>query len=219
MKITYYVKDALLRETTEHGDIEQVTPWVMELNPTDKAKQEELHVGDCGVELTLPGKRQPRQFSVRCNCYGKISRKCGMASGTRFPGYLSECVWPYRTQYGLCAEFGTASTRECWRFPSTQRRIVRHIPQIFLRVTIKNQISIPHRVIVDQIIQLRPLVHILGDLILDSSAVNGDYATIGKFQLHAGGVDVELAGKQISHLRPPLSIIRKCSSAATIALL
>ena len=38
-------------------------------------------------------------------------------------------------------------------FQLVQRRIIRHIPQILLRVTIEDQISISNRVIVDQIIQ------------------------------------------------------------------
>ena len=43
---------------------------------------------------------------------------------------------------------------------------------------IENQIRVPNRVIVDQIIQFWPLVHILGNLILDSGAVDRNYSSI-----------------------------------------
>ena len=47
--------------------------------------------------------------------------------------------------------------------------------QIFLRVTVQNQIRIAKRVIVDEIIQLRPLRHGHIQHILDPGAVNGDF--------------------------------------------
>ena len=42
-----------------------------------------------------------------------------------------------------------------------------HIPQVFLRFTIQNQISIRQRVIVDQVVQFRPLCHgeVVGSLV------------------------------------------------------
>ena len=67
-----------------------------------------------------------------------------------------------------------------------------HIPRIFLRVTIQNQIRIAKRVIVDEIIQLRPLRHSHVQCILDPGAVNGNFSFIPEQQLHAAGVHVEM---------------------------
>ena len=49
-----------------------------------------------------------------------------------------------------------------------------HILQIFLRVTVQNQICIAQWIIVDEIIQLRSLCHGHVQFILDPSAVNGN---------------------------------------------
>ena len=71
------------------------------------------------------------------------------------------------------------------------------IPQIFLRIAIQNQISIAQWIIIDKIIQLRPLRHSHAQFILDPSAVNGDHSPIPEQQLHAAGVHVEFAGSFI----------------------
>ena len=63
-----------------------------------------------------------------------------------------------------------------------------HIPQIFLRFAIQNQIGIAKRVIVDEVIQLRPLRHSHVQCILDTGAVNGDSSPIPEQQLHAACV-------------------------------
>ena len=72
-----------------------------------------------------------------------------------------------------------------------------HNFQIPLRVTIQNQIRIAKRVIVDEIIQLRPLRHSHVQCILDPGAVNGDHSPIPEQQLHAAGVHVEFANSCI----------------------
>ena len=72
-----------------------------------------------------------------------------------------------------------------------------YIFQIFLRVTIQNQVRIAQRVIVDEVIQFRPLRHGHVQFILDPSAVNGDHSPIPEQQLHAAGVHVEFAGSFI----------------------
>ena len=72
-----------------------------------------------------------------------------------------------------------------------------HILQIFLRVTIQNQICIAQWVIVDEIIQLRPLCHSHIQRILDPSAVNGNFSSIPEQQLHASGVHVEMTSSCI----------------------
>ena len=72
-----------------------------------------------------------------------------------------------------------------------------HILQIFLRVAIQNQIRVAQRVIVDEIIQLRPLRHSHVQCILDPGAVNGNFSFIPEQQLHAAGVHVEMASSCI----------------------
>ena len=72
-----------------------------------------------------------------------------------------------------------------------------HILQIFLRVTIQNQIRVAQRIIVDEVIQLRPLRHGHIQRILDPGAVDGNFSSIPEQQLHAAGIHVELAGSFI----------------------
>ena len=48
-----------------------------------------------------------------------------------------------------------------------------YILQIFLRVTIQNQVRIAQRIIVDEVIQFRPLRHGHVQFILDPGAVDG----------------------------------------------
>ena len=72
-----------------------------------------------------------------------------------------------------------------------------HILQIFLRVTIQNQIRVAQRIIVDEVIQFRLLRHGHIQCILDPSAVNGDHSPIPEQQLHAAGIHVEMAGSCI----------------------
>ena len=72
-----------------------------------------------------------------------------------------------------------------------------HILQIFLRVTVQNQIRIAQRIVVDEVVQFRPLRHGRVQFILDPSAVNGDHSPIQEQQLHAAGVHVEFAGSCI----------------------
>ena len=48
------------------------------------------------------------------------------------------------------------------------------ILQIFLRVTVRNQVRISQRVIVDEVVQFRPLRHGHVQFILDPGAVNGN---------------------------------------------
>ena len=49
-----------------------------------------------------------------------------------------------------------------------------HILQIFLRVTVQNQIGIAQRIVVDEVVQFRPLRHGHVQFILDPDAVNGN---------------------------------------------
>ena len=65
-----------------------------------------------------------------------------------------------------------------------------HIFQIFLRITIQNQICIAQWVIIDKVVQFRLLRHGYVQCILDPGAVNGDFSPILEQQLHAAGVHV-----------------------------
>ena len=72
-----------------------------------------------------------------------------------------------------------------------------HILQIFLRVTVQNQIGIAQRIVVDEVVQFRPLRHGHVQFILDPSAVNGDHSPIPEQQFHVASVHVEFAGSCI----------------------
>ena len=97
-----------------------------------------------------------------------------------------------------------------------------HILQIFLRVTIQNQIRVAQRIIVDEVIQLRPLRHGHIQRILDPGAVDGNFSSIPEQQLHAAGVHIKLAGSFIVlHLRV-LSALRhlySCDFRYTVLLI
>ena len=68
-----------------------------------------------------------------------------------------------------------------------------HIFQIFLRITIQNQVRIAQRVIIDEVVQLRPLRHSHVQCILDPGAVDGNFSPIPEQQFHAAGVHIEFA--------------------------
>ena len=95
----------------------------------------------------------------------------------------------------------------------------RHIFQIFLRVTIQNQISIAQRVIVDKIVQFRLLRHGHIQRILDPGAINGNFSSIPEHQLHAASVHVEMADSFIVlHVRV-LSALRHSYSGLSCFLM
>ena len=72
-----------------------------------------------------------------------------------------------------------------------------YILQIFLWVSIQNQIRISQRVIIDEVIQLLSLRHGHIQRILDPGAVNGDFSPVPEQQLHAASVHIKLAGSFI----------------------
>ena len=97
-----------------------------------------------------------------------------------------------------------------------------YIFQVFLRVAIQNQVCIAQRVIIDKIIQFRPLCYGNVQRILDPGAVDGDYSPIPEQQLHAVGVHVELAGSFIVFHVRVLSALRhlySCDLRDTVFLL
>ena len=69
--------------------------------------------------------------------------------------------------------------------------------QIFLWVTVQNQIGIAQRVGIDQVVQFCLLRHGNIQRILDPGAVNGDFSPILESQLHTPGIHVKLAGSFI----------------------
>ena len=97
-----------------------------------------------------------------------------------------------------------------------------HILQIFLRVTIQNQIRVAQRIIVDEVIQLRPLRHGHIQRILDPGAVDGNFSSIPEQQLHAAGIHVEMAGSCIVLHVCVLSALRhlySCDFCYTVLLI
>ena len=87
-----------------------------------------------------------------------------------------------------------------------------HILQIPLQISIQNQIRIAQRVIVDEVVQLRPLRHGHVQRILDPGAVDGNFSSIPEQQLHAAGVHVEMAGSCIVLHNQALSALRRSYS-------
>ena len=94
-----------------------------------------------------------------------------------------------------------------------------HIPQIFLRVSVQDQIRIAQWIVVDEVVQLRPLRHGHVQFILDPSAVNGDHSPIPEQQLHAAGIHVELAGSFIVLHVCVLSALRHSHSGLSCFLM
>ena len=97
-----------------------------------------------------------------------------------------------------------------------------HILQIFLRVTVQNQIRIAQRIVVDEVVQFRPLRHGHVQFILDPGAVNGDHSPIPEQQLHAAGIHVEMAGSCIVLHVCVLSALRhlySCDFCYTVLLI
>ena len=94
-----------------------------------------------------------------------------------------------------------------------------HILQIFLRVTVQNQIRIAQWIIVDEIIQLRSLCHSHIQRILNPSAVNGNFSPIPEQQLHTAGVHVEMASSCIVLRVCVLSALRHSYSGLSCFLM
>ena len=81
-----------------------------------------------------------------------------------------------------------------------------HILQIFLRVTVQNQIRIAKRVIIDKIIQFRPLRHGHVQCILDPGAVVG-HTAVGNEPELVGARPLHLAGaRPLCRLKAPLGL-------------
>ena len=80
-----------------------------------------------------------------------------------------------------------------------ERLIFRYVSQVCLGIAIQDQVSISDRVVINQIIQFRPLVHIACDLVFDLNYIDSNHGTVGIFQFHAARVHVVLAGNNLFH--------------------
>ena len=81
--------------------------------------------------------------------------------------------------------------------------ILRCALNILLQVATKHKLRIFQRLIVNQPVQFRPLIHIVGNLVFHGDGVNGNDADIKEFQLYTGSVNVELTRNQSIHKKPP----------------
>ena len=72
-----------------------------------------------------------------------------------------------------------------------------YVFQVSLWVTVQNQIRIAQRIVVDEVVQFRPLRHGHIQRILNPGAVDGYFSSIPEQQFHAAGVHVEFAGSFI----------------------
>ena len=72
-----------------------------------------------------------------------------------------------------------------------------YVFQVFFWIAIQNQVRIAQRIIVDEVIQFRPLCHSHVQRIFNPGAVNGDHSPIPEQQFHAPGVHVEFANSCI----------------------
>ena len=97
-----------------------------------------------------------------------------------------------------------------------------YIFQIFLRVTVQNQIRIRQWIIVDKVVQFDLLRHGHIQRILDPGAINGNFSPIPEQQLHAPGVHVEFAGSFIVlHVCVPSALrhLYSCDFCYTVLLI
>ena len=73
----------------------------------------------------------------------------------------------------------------------------------------EQQVHIVHRGVIHQPIQFTGFLHIPGNFVFDSGAIDGDHAAVGIFDLDTGDVDMELARNNLIHVvLPKTKIIR-----------
>ena len=97
-----------------------------------------------------------------------------------------------------------------------------YVFQVFFWIAIQNQVRIAQRIIVDEVIQFRPLCHSHVQRIFNPGAVNGDHSPIPEQQFHAPGVHVEFANSCIVLHVCVLSALRhlySCDFRYTILLM
>ena len=97
-----------------------------------------------------------------------------------------------------------------------------YVFQVFFWIAIQNQVRIAQRIIVDEVIQFRPLCHSHVQRIFNPGAVNGDHSPIPEQQFHAPGVHVEFASSFIVLHNRVLSALRhlySCDFCYTVLLI
>ena len=72
-----------------------------------------------------------------------------------------------------------------------------HILQIPLQISIQNQIGITKWVIINEVVQFRPLRHGYIQRVFNPGAVDGNFSPVPEQQLHAPGVHVEMTSSCI----------------------
>ena len=91
--------------------------------------------------------------------------------------------------------------------------------QVFLRVAIQNQVRIAQRIVVDKVVQFRPLRHGHVQCILDPGAVDRNLSAIPEQQFHAASVHVKFAGSFIVLHTRVLSALRHSYSGLSCFLM
>ena len=81
--------------------------------------------------------------------------------------------------------------------------ILRDGVQIRLNVAVQNEVCISQRVVVDEVVQLRPLIKIIRHFVFHGGAVDGGHAAVLKPQLHTARAHVEFTAFDGFHNCPP----------------
>lgn len=71
---------------------------------------------------------------------------------------------------------------------------------VFFNTAIQHKVGILHRLVVDEPVQLGAVKAVVRYLVLYGDTVDGNHAAVCKKQLHAGRVDIELAGNKFAHV-------------------
>ena len=94
---------------------------------------------------------------------------------------------------------GTALAVPFVVYSTIQWPILSHILEICFQISMEHQVCIPDRIIVNQIVQLRPFVHISGHLVLHGGTIYGVYTPVCKPLLHTPGVHIERTTDSLFH--------------------
>ncbi|MBQ2840001.1 MAG: hypothetical protein IJE70_01500 [Oscillospiraceae bacterium] len=89
-----------------------------------------------------------------------------------------------RSGIRIIADSDTASSE------SIKRLIFSNRFKISFGITVQYEIGIGNGVIEDEIIKFRPLIHIVGNLVLDGNSINRNHAAIGEFQFNTAIIHV-----------------------------
>ena len=76
--------------------------------------------------------------------------------------------------------------------------VLRDGVQVCFDVSVQNKIGISQRVVVDEIVQLRPLEAVVRHLVLHGGAIYGVNTPIREVKFHAGGIYIERTATSFS---------------------